>query len=231
MNILAIETATPACAVGVRDRRRARVDPGRRRRTSPHRGARPGVLRLCSTSVELRPARRRPGRRRPRAGALHRTARRYRHGDRASPRRSGCELVGVTSLEMLAPAARSTRGCAARSSACVDGRRGEVFVQTFELDRRCHARWTDLASPRPATSSRLARQVRRRSRSPVTASRATGAAFEALRPADDLRPGRAVGARRALALGADASAERGRGAALPARSRRRRQLHDPRTSA
>jgi tRNA threonylcarbamoyl adenosine modification protein YeaZ len=44
----------------------------------------------------------------------------------------GCDLVGVTSLECLAEGARRA-GVRGRLSAVVDARRGEVFVQEFEL--------------------------------------------------------------------------------------------------
>jgi len=44
----------------------------------------------------------------------------------------GCELVGVTSLELLAHGAYEA-GVRATLVCAVDGRRGEVFVQTFRL--------------------------------------------------------------------------------------------------
>ena len=44
----------------------------------------------------------------------------------------GCGLVGVTSLELLAHAAHE-RGVRGTVLGAVDGRRGEVFVQSFEL--------------------------------------------------------------------------------------------------
>jgi len=46
---------------------------------------------------------------------------------------TGCALVGVTSLELLAHASHET-GTRGTLVSAVDGRRGEVFVQTFRLD-------------------------------------------------------------------------------------------------
>lgn len=46
---------------------------------------------------------------------------------------TGAELVGVTSLELLAHGARDA-GVRGRFVGVVDGRRGEVFTQSFELD-------------------------------------------------------------------------------------------------
>ncbi len=45
----------------------------------------------------------------------------------------GCELVAVSSLELLARGALA-RGARGTLVSCVDARRGEVFVQTFALD-------------------------------------------------------------------------------------------------
>jgi tRNA threonylcarbamoyl adenosine modification protein YeaZ len=45
----------------------------------------------------------------------------------------GCDLVGVTSLEMLAGGAFDS-GIRGTLVACVDGRRGEIFAQTFFLE-------------------------------------------------------------------------------------------------
>jgi tRNA threonylcarbamoyladenosine biosynthesis protein TsaB len=47
----------------------------------------------------------------------------------------GCELVEVTSLELLAHGAYDA-GVRGRLVAAVDGRRGELFVQTFNLDEQ-----------------------------------------------------------------------------------------------
>jgi tRNA threonylcarbamoyladenosine biosynthesis protein TsaB len=44
----------------------------------------------------------------------------------------GCALVGVTSLELLAHGAHDA-GVRGSALCCVDGRRGEIFVQTFSL--------------------------------------------------------------------------------------------------
>jgi tRNA threonylcarbamoyladenosine biosynthesis protein TsaB len=63
----------------------------------------------------------------------------------------GCDLVGVTSLEMLAGGAFEvgTRGTLV---ACVDGRRGEVFTQGFLLDDEVRA----LDDARVTTASEVA---------------------------------------------------------------------------
>jgi tRNA threonylcarbamoyl adenosine modification protein YeaZ len=50
----------------------------------------------------------------------------------------GCELVGVTSLEMLAGGAFDS-GVRGTLVACVDARRGEIFVQSFLLDDAVNA--------------------------------------------------------------------------------------------
>ncbi len=63
----------------------------------------------------------------------------------------GAELVGVTSLEVLAHGAfdAALRGTLV---GCVDGRRGEVFVQTFELGHEVRV----VSAPRVATASDVA---------------------------------------------------------------------------
>jgi tRNA threonylcarbamoyladenosine biosynthesis protein TsaB len=63
----------------------------------------------------------------------------------------GCDLVGVTSLEMLAGGAFDA-GVRGTLVACVDGRRGEIFAQTFDLDEAVTA--TD--DPRVTTAAEIA---------------------------------------------------------------------------
>ena len=117
VNIVAIETATPACAVGVRTIggvEVTRVVEGRR-----HTEALTGTMKALFDEVGLTPrdvdrvvVDRGPGLFTGlRVGIA--TAIAFSQG-------LGCELVGVTSLEMLA-GARSTRGCVARSSPASTG--------------------------------------------------------------------------------------------------------------
>ena len=130
MNILAIETATPACAVGVRTEDGTEVtrvvNDGRR-----HTEALSGAMKSLLDEVGLTPrdvnrvvVDRGPGLFTGlRVGIA--TAIAFSQG-------LGCELVGVTSLEMLAGGAFDS-GVRGTLVACVDGRRGEIFVQTFDL--------------------------------------------------------------------------------------------------
>ena len=131
MNILAIETATPACAVGVRTADGVEVtrvvDDGRR-----HTEALTGAMKVLIEGVGLTPrdvnrvvVDRGPGLFTGlRVGIA--TAIAFSQG-------LGCELVGVTSLEMLAGGAFDA-GVRGTLVACVDGRRGEIFAQTFYLE-------------------------------------------------------------------------------------------------
>ncbi len=131
MNVLAIETATPACALGLRTSDGIEVGwvvDDERHHTEALTSS---ISRLLSESgLHVRDVDRIVVDRGPglftglRVGLA--TALGLSQG-------AGCALVGVTSLELLAHGAREygTRGtlvCA------VDGRRGEVFVQTFRLD-------------------------------------------------------------------------------------------------
>jgi tRNA threonylcarbamoyl adenosine modification protein YeaZ len=130
VNLIAIETATPACAVGVRTVSGVevtRVVSDGRRHTEALALAM-GVL-LDEVGLTPRDVTRVVVDRGPglftglRVGIA--TAISFAQG-------LGAELVGVTSLEMLAHGAfdASVRGTLV---SCVDGRRGEIFVQTFEL--------------------------------------------------------------------------------------------------
>lgn len=161
MNIVAIETATPACAVGIRTTAGVEVtrvvDDGRR-----HTEELAGALKTLLDEVELEPrdvnrvvVDRGPG--------LFTGLRVGIATAIAFSEALGCELVGVTSLEMLAGGAFDS-GVRGTLVACVDGRRGEIFAQTFLLEDAVKA----LDSARVTT----AREV-------VTAwqARATSAAF------------------------------------------------------
>lgn len=130
MNILAIETATTACALGLRTSdgfEVAWVVDDDRRHTETLTSS---IARLLAqSSLAVRDLDRVVVDRGPglftglRVGLA--TALGLSQG-------AGCALVGVTSLEVLARGAfdsgtRGTLACA------VDGRRGEVFIQTFAL--------------------------------------------------------------------------------------------------
>jgi tRNA threonylcarbamoyladenosine biosynthesis protein TsaB len=130
VNILAIETATPACAVGVRTTgglEVARVVDGRR-----HTEALTGVMKELLDEVGLVPrdvdrvvVDRGPG--------LFTGLRVGIATAIGFSQALGCDLVAVTSLEMLAGGAFDA-GVRGTLFACVDGRRGEIFVQRFVLD-------------------------------------------------------------------------------------------------
>jgi tRNA threonylcarbamoyladenosine biosynthesis protein TsaB len=131
MNLIAIETATPACAVGVRTANGVEVtrvvNDGRR-----HTEALAGALGSLLDEVGLGPrdiskviVDRGPG--------LFTGLRVGIATAIGFTQALGIELVGVTSLEMLAGGAFDS-GVRGALVACVDGRRGEVFTQTFALD-------------------------------------------------------------------------------------------------
>jgi tRNA threonylcarbamoyladenosine biosynthesis protein TsaB len=136
VNIVAIETATPACAVGVRTTAGVEVtrvvDDGRR-----HTEALAGAMKTLLDEVELQPrdvnrvvVDRGPG--------LFTGLRVGIATAIAFSQALGCELVGVTSLEMLAGGAFDS-GVRGTLVACVDARRGEIFVQSFLLDDAVNA--------------------------------------------------------------------------------------------
>jgi tRNA threonylcarbamoyladenosine biosynthesis protein TsaB len=131
VNILAIETATPACAVGVRTSAGAEVtrvvSDGRR-----HTESLVGAVKMLLEEVNLKPRDvervvidRGPG--------LFTGLRVGVATAIGFSQALGCELVGVTSLETLAGGAFDG-GIRGTLVACVDGRRGEIFAQTFDLD-------------------------------------------------------------------------------------------------
>jgi tRNA threonylcarbamoyladenosine biosynthesis protein TsaB len=131
VNILAIETATPACAVGVRTTAGLEVtrvvDDGRR-----HTEALTGAMQTLLEEVGLRSrdidrvvVDRGPG--------LFTGLRVGIATAIGFSQALGCALVGVTSLEMLAGGAFDA-GVRGTLVACVDARRGEMFAQTFLLE-------------------------------------------------------------------------------------------------
>jgi tRNA threonylcarbamoyladenosine biosynthesis protein TsaB len=130
VNVLAIETATPACAVGLRTSgglEVTRVIDGRR-----HTEALTGTMKelldeagLVPRDVDRVVVDRGPG--------LFTGLRVGIATAIAFSQALGCDLVGVTSLEMLAGGAFDA-GVRGTLFACVDGRRGEIFVQSFALE-------------------------------------------------------------------------------------------------
>ena len=148
MNLLAIETATPACGVGVRTSggvELTRVVDENRRHTEVLTLAMAELLGECG----LRPrdigrvvVDRGPG--------LFTGLRVGIATASAFAQALGCGLVGVTSLELLAHGAHGA-GVRGTLVAGVDGRRGEVFVQTFALAEAL------VATSRPAVA--VARDV------------------------------------------------------------------------
>jgi tRNA threonylcarbamoyladenosine biosynthesis protein TsaB len=131
VNILAIETATPACAMGVRTTEGvelALVVYDERHHTE---ALTPGIRDLLyragisAASIDRVVVDRGPGLYTGlRVGIA--TALGFAVG-------AGAELVGVTSLEVLAEGAFAA-GVRGALVSLVDGRRGEVFAQTFSLD-------------------------------------------------------------------------------------------------
>ncbi len=129
MNILAIETATPVCAIGLRSATTEVVrvlDDDRRHTEVLAAGIAQllGELDLSARDIDRVVVDVGPGLFTGlRVGIA--TAIGLSEG-------LGCPVVAVTSLELLAYAAHE-RGGRATVLAAVDGRRGEVFVQSFEL--------------------------------------------------------------------------------------------------
>lgn len=131
MKILAIETATPACALGLR------TDDGfevgwvlddERHHTE---ALTPGIARLLSEAgLRVRDLDRVVVDRGPGLFTGLRVGLATALGLSEA---TGCALVGVTSLELLAHGAHAT-GTRGTLVCAVDGRRAEVFVQTFRLD-------------------------------------------------------------------------------------------------
>ncbi|MDE3064168.1 MAG: tRNA (adenosine(37)-N6)-threonylcarbamoyltransferase complex dimerization subunit type 1 TsaB [Acidobacteriota bacterium] len=152
MNLLAIETATTACAIGVRagDLEREVVLDEHRRHTevlAAGIAAALGERGLAPRDLDRVIVDRGPG--------LYTGLRVGLATADALARATGCDLVEVTSLEVLAHGAWA-RGVRGRLVTLVDARRGEVFSQTFDLGAGVSAR-PDLAVGRPdALAARLA---------------------------------------------------------------------------
>ncbi|HVA52113.1 MAG TPA: tRNA (adenosine(37)-N6)-threonylcarbamoyltransferase complex dimerization subunit type 1 TsaB [Acidimicrobiales bacterium] len=131
MNILAIETATPACAVALRTADGAElsfvVDDDRHHTEALTPGIRDLLIRaaLAPKAIDRVVVDRGPGLFTGlRVGIA--TAIGFALG-------AGADLVGVTSLELLAHGAKRA-GVRGTLVGAVDGRRGEVFVQAYDLD-------------------------------------------------------------------------------------------------
>ena len=145
-------------------------------------------------------------------------------GPRAAP------SSGVTSLELLAHGALDG-GCARRAGrAAVDGRRGEVFVQTVRTSATTSWRSSEPTVARRATSS----IEWATNGAPVTFTGDGVAAlprdFAAVPSGERHRRQRCPRLPAALALGAAREPAGARRAALPARGRRGRELRDPRSA-
>ncbi len=149
VNVIAIETATPACAVGIRTDQGVEVtrvvNDGRR-----HTEALAGALGSLLDEVGLTPrdvsrviVDRGPG--------LFTGLRVGIATAIGFSQALGIDLVAVTSLEMLAGGAFDA-GIRGTLVACVDGRRGEIFVQTFALDGAT----SPIDEPRVATAQDVA---------------------------------------------------------------------------
>lgn len=131
MNILAIETATTACAVGVATTNEEElihvVDDGQRHTEAL-------ALTISALLDELGLTPRDIGRVMvDRGPGLYTGLRVGIATALALAQGIGCELVGATSLELLANGAYDA-GVRGTVVSCVDARRGEVFAQAFSLD-------------------------------------------------------------------------------------------------
>jgi len=130
VNILAIETATPACALGLRTHDGFEVgwvvDDDRH-----HTEALTSSLQrlLAESNLRVRDLDRVVVDRGPGLFTGLRVGLATALGLSEA---TGCDLVGVTSLELLAHGCHAT-GTRGTLVCAVDGRRGEVFVQTFRL--------------------------------------------------------------------------------------------------
>ena len=148
MNILAIETATPACAMALRTTQgaefEARVDDERHHTEALTPGIRDLLEQagLSARALDRIVVDRGPG---LFTGLRVGIATAIGLGLGAN-----AELVGVTSLELLAHGAHD-QGVRGALVSCVDGRRGEVFAQTFDLDVGV----TTLSEPTVATPQEL----------------------------------------------------------------------------
>lgn len=145
MNLLAIETATQACCVGVRTTggvEIARVVDENRQHTETLTLGMGALMReagLVPRDIDRVVVDRGPGLFTGlRVGIA--TANAFAQG-------LGCGMVGVTSLELLAHGAHEA-GVRGTLVSAVDGRRGDVFVQTFNLgDEVVEAGLPEVATP------------------------------------------------------------------------------------
>ena len=171
MNILAIETATTACAIGLRTANGFEmgwVVDDDRHHTEALTVAIDRVLRefdLTPASLDRIVVDRGPG--------LFTGLRVGLATALGLSQALGCGLVGVTSLELLAQGAHES-GTRGTLVGAVDGRRGEVFVQTFELGddvvatsdptvavpREVVIHWATLAVPVTFTGDGVTRYLR-----------------------------------------------------------------------
>jgi tRNA threonylcarbamoyl adenosine modification protein YeaZ len=156
VNLLSIETATPACAIGVATSsgvELALVLDGERHHTET---LTPGIrdllykVELSAKSIDRVVVDRGPG--------LYTGLRVGIATALGLALGAGAELVGVTSLEVLARGAFAA-GVAGTLVSVVDARRGEVFVQTFALGASVLA----LDEPRVAWPHDVASESRTRS--------------------------------------------------------------------
>ena len=146
MNLVGIETATTACAVGVRTSQGVEatlVADTERRHNEVLAVTIAALLERCALKVrdvDRVVVDRGPG--------LFTGLRVGVATAIGLSRALGCELVSVTSLELLAHGAHDA-GVRGTLVACVDARRGEIFVQTFELgDEVLVARPPEVATAR-----------------------------------------------------------------------------------
>jgi tRNA threonylcarbamoyladenosine biosynthesis protein TsaB len=160
VNLLAIETATQACCVGVRTTSGveiARVVDENRQHTETLTLGMGALMReagLLPRDIDRVVVDRGPGLFTGlRVGIA--TANAFAQG-------LGCGVVGVTSLELLAHGAHEA-GLRGTLVSAVDGRRGDVFVQTYHLSDTIEA----LDEPEVFTPREVARQWALKS-SPVT---------------------------------------------------------------
>ncbi|MGD0054018.1 MAG: tRNA (adenosine(37)-N6)-threonylcarbamoyltransferase complex dimerization subunit type 1 TsaB [Acidimicrobiales bacterium] len=157
MNLLAIETATQACCVGVRTSRGveiARVVDENRQHTETLTLGMSALMR--EAGVRAREIDRVVVDSGPglftglRVGVA--TANAFAQG-------LGCGVVGLSSLELLAHGAFEA-GVRGTLVAAVDGRRGDVFVQTFDLDDTVRVLdEPDVATPREVARRWASRNV------------------------------------------------------------------------
>ena len=130
VNILAIETATTACAIALRldsgEEFEVVLDDQRHHTETLTPGVR-DLLSARSTRAEGPRSRRR----RSRTGTLHRPARGRRDGNRSLPGSERRSRVGDVARTSRSRCPRS--GVRGTFIGAVDGRRGELFVQTFSL--------------------------------------------------------------------------------------------------